>query len=226
MRNSEKQSASAKATKHESAPIRLPALVVPPMTLAEAALRVQLPATLPSHGLGPTVGPMGAPPPRVSIAAVRPPLKPSQLPSITVDSSKLHLYVPTATVDEEAAKHEANEEARITAAAATLEQKQTEEARRLASMMPEGPKFVMSLCRDLQGNIWAGSEGEGVCCYEAATGRWRQYTTKDGLGQRQRLRGRLRPPGTHLGGAPESWRQRLQRREVAELRSGWRIEQS
>ena len=56
------------------------------------------------------------------------------------------------------------------------------------SIMTEGEKarrFVMSLCRDLQGRLWVGCEDSGVWCFDPSLPRakqWRQYTTKDGLG--------------------------------------------
>ena len=56
------------------------------------------------------------------------------------------------------------------------------------SSMTEGEKarrFVMSLCRDQQGRLWVGCEDTGVWCFDASLPKdkqWRQYTTKDGLG--------------------------------------------
>lgn len=46
-------------------------------------------------------------------------------------------------------------------------------------------QFVLSLCRDLQGNTWVGTEGQGVWRFQPAapTGKqWTQFTEKDGLG--------------------------------------------
>jgi hypothetical protein len=46
--------------------------------------------------------------------------------------------------------------------------------------------FVMSMVRDLRGCIWVGTEDKGIFCYNPkplrGEPRWRQYTTKDGLG--------------------------------------------
>ena len=45
--------------------------------------------------------------------------------------------------------------------------------------------FVMAMCADLQGNLWIGTEGEGIFRYnpsKPATQQWAQFTTKDGLG--------------------------------------------
>ena len=43
-------------------------------------------------------------------------------------------------------------------------------------------KFIMSLCQDQQGYVWAGSEDDGVLKIDLATGKSQQFTTKDGLG--------------------------------------------
>jgi len=46
-------------------------------------------------------------------------------------------------------------------------------------------QFILSLTRDLHGNLWVGTEGEGVWRFapKAATGKqWTQFTQKDGLG--------------------------------------------
>ena len=43
----------------------------------------------------------------------------------------------------------------------------------------------MALCKDLAGNLWIGTEGEGVFRYnptKKAAEQWAQFTTKDGLG--------------------------------------------
>jgi Two component regulator propeller len=56
------------------------------------------------------------------------------------------------------------------------------DAQIVQAMTVQPPKFVMSLCRDLQGNLWLGSEDEGVWKQDAQTGGWTQFTTKDGLG--------------------------------------------
>ncbi len=55
------------------------------------------------------------------------------------------------------------------------------------ALKPVPGAFVMSLCTDLQGNLWAGCEeddngGGGVWRKDAATGKWTQFTVKDGLG--------------------------------------------
>lgn len=55
------------------------------------------------------------------------------------------------------------------------------------AMKPVPGAFVMSLCTDLQGNLWAGCEeddqgGGGVWRKDAVTGKWTQFTAKDGLG--------------------------------------------
>jgi len=45
--------------------------------------------------------------------------------------------------------------------------------------------FVMAMCADLQGNLWIGTEGEGIFRYnpsKPAEEQWAQFTTKDGLG--------------------------------------------
>ena len=45
--------------------------------------------------------------------------------------------------------------------------------------------FVMSLCRGLDGSIWAGTEDDGVWRWDPkapAGGQWTHFTTKDGLG--------------------------------------------
>ncbi len=41
--------------------------------------------------------------------------------------------------------------------------------------------FIMSLCRDLEGNLWVGTEDQGVL-RGTPDGKWTQFTTKDGLG--------------------------------------------
>jgi hypothetical protein len=49
---------------------------------------------------------------------------------------------------------------------------------------PQPGSFVMSLARDGSGNVWAGTEGNGVWQFFPYTGtnQWKQFTTKDGLG--------------------------------------------
>ena len=45
--------------------------------------------------------------------------------------------------------------------------------------------FIVSLARDLAGNVWVGTEDQGVFRYNSAAAPdqpWRQFTTKDGLG--------------------------------------------
>lgn len=43
-------------------------------------------------------------------------------------------------------------------------------------------EFVTALCRDTQGNVWAGTEDQGVSCYSQAAKKWKQFRTADGLG--------------------------------------------
>lgn len=43
-------------------------------------------------------------------------------------------------------------------------------------------KFVMALCRDLSGNIWIGTEDQGIWRFDPKTGKPTQYMPKDGLG--------------------------------------------
>ena len=45
-----------------------------------------------------------------------------------------------------------------------------------------GPQFVMSAAADLRGNIWFGSEDQGIWRYTPSTQTWKQFTTQDGLG--------------------------------------------
>ena len=54
----------------------------------------------------------------------------------------------------------------------------------LASLpgVPPSLQFVMSAATDSRGNQWFGCEDSGVFCYSPATSKWRQFTTKDGLG--------------------------------------------
>ena len=47
---------------------------------------------------------------------------------------------------------------------------------------PDSLQFVMSAATDSRGNQWFGCEDSGVFCYSPATSKWRQFTTKDGLG--------------------------------------------
>jgi len=42
--------------------------------------------------------------------------------------------------------------------------------------------FPVSLASDAEGNIWVGTEGNGVWKYDAGKKEWSQFTTKDGLG--------------------------------------------
>ena len=42
--------------------------------------------------------------------------------------------------------------------------------------------FPVSLASDPSGNIWVGTEGNGLWKYDAATKAWTQFTTNDGLG--------------------------------------------
>lgn len=46
-------------------------------------------------------------------------------------------------------------------------------------------RFLLRLASDERGRIWVGTEDNGVSCYDPAApdgNRWKQYTTKDGLG--------------------------------------------
>jgi hypothetical protein len=46
-------------------------------------------------------------------------------------------------------------------------------------------RFVMALCADKEGRLYIGTESEGIWRYDQkapVTGRWRRFTTKDGLG--------------------------------------------
>ena len=50
---------------------------------------------------------------------------------------------------------------------------------------PGSRQFVMSMCQDLQGNLWVGTEDGGVQRFIASGSKgheWTQFTTKDGLG--------------------------------------------
>lgn len=42
--------------------------------------------------------------------------------------------------------------------------------------------FILSLARDKQNNLWVSSEDDGLFRYASATGKWTQFTVKDGLG--------------------------------------------
>lgn len=46
-------------------------------------------------------------------------------------------------------------------------------------------EFIVALAQDQRGSIWVGTEDKGVWCYTSSAmpgKKWRQYTTKDGLG--------------------------------------------
>lgn len=50
---------------------------------------------------------------------------------------------------------------------------------------PVTNRFVMALCADKSGRLWIGTEDEGVWRYDEkapVSSRWKQFTTKDGLG--------------------------------------------
>jgi len=49
---------------------------------------------------------------------------------------------------------------------------------------PSPGSFIMSLTQDGSGNVWAGTEGNGIWQFNsyAVTNQWKQFTTKDGLG--------------------------------------------
>ena len=49
---------------------------------------------------------------------------------------------------------------------------------------PQPGSFIMSLARDGSGNVWVGTEGNGVWQFTpyAITNQWKRFTTKDGLG--------------------------------------------
>ena len=49
---------------------------------------------------------------------------------------------------------------------------------------PQPGPFIMALARDGSGNVWAGTEGNGVWQFipYVITNQWKQFTTKDGLG--------------------------------------------
>lgn len=56
---------------------------------------------------------------------------------------------------------------------------------RAAVELENARQFVVSMCTDLDGNIWVGTEGDGVQRFNphaAALQQWRRYTTRDGLG--------------------------------------------
>ena len=42
--------------------------------------------------------------------------------------------------------------------------------------------FVTSVTLDQQNNVWAGTEGNGLWCYDSRKKEWTQFTVKDGLG--------------------------------------------
>ena len=42
--------------------------------------------------------------------------------------------------------------------------------------------FVTSVAVDAQNNVWAGTEGKGLWEYDSGTKKWRQFTSKEGLG--------------------------------------------
>jgi hypothetical protein len=51
--------------------------------------------------------------------------------------------------------------------------------------MEEDRKFVMSMCQDQQGCLWVGTEGGGVQRFDPRAPelhQWKEFTTKDGLG--------------------------------------------
>ena len=51
--------------------------------------------------------------------------------------------------------------------------------------MPQPNSHVVALARDLQGNIWVGTEGDGVFRYDPDAepeSQWSQFTTNNGLG--------------------------------------------
>ena len=55
----------------------------------------------------------------------------------------------------------------------------------LLSDMPQPNSHVVALARDLQGNIWVGTEGDGVFRYDPDAepeSQWSQFTTNNGLG--------------------------------------------
>src|ERR1043166_5306520 len=43
-------------------------------------------------------------------------------------------------------------------------------------------QFVVALAKGNDGKIWVGTEGQGVFQHDPVIGVWRQFTTKDGLG--------------------------------------------
>ncbi len=43
-------------------------------------------------------------------------------------------------------------------------------------------KFVLSMTRDLQGNLWVGMEDDGLWRWNTASSQWTHFTAKDGLG--------------------------------------------
>ncbi len=57
---------------------------------------------------------------------------------------------------------------------------------RMAAQQTNLPKFVISMCRDLEGNVWIGAEDDGgtggVWRYNVRTRWWQQFTTREGLG--------------------------------------------
>jgi outer membrane protein assembly factor BamB len=51
--------------------------------------------------------------------------------------------------------------------------------------MEEDRRFVMSMCQDQQGCLWVGTEGNGVQRFDPSAPelhQWKEFTTKDGLG--------------------------------------------
>ena len=99
------------------------------------------------------------------------------LASINLPPSALapaRLYVPIALLPDDMStlspqEREALNESEKQAAAA-------------AALAGRGPRHVMAIAPDARGNLWVGSEMEGVYRYETATRRWTQFTPNDGLG--------------------------------------------
>ena len=54
------------------------------------------------------------------------------------------------------------------------------DARYAITQLPDGPKFSLCVTHDNQGNVWVGTQQNGVWCWRG--GQWQQFHVGDGLG--------------------------------------------
>ncbi len=135
-----------------------------------------------SDGTSPPDGERHSPPPAATLQrAARNPTRPTP---VTLDLATLRLprnalapaavYLPLATLPDGFTPQ-------VDAALAQREAADKAAADELAAL-GRGPTHIMAMAADGRGNLWVGSEMQGVYRHTPSTGQWTCFTTRDGLG--------------------------------------------